>query len=255
MNFIDTHTHYNDEVYKDNLEEILELIKHSNVDKIINVSYDYDSMKKSLELSKKYNWIYTSIGFHPHDVDKFDIKKMEDLFKQNEEYIVAIGEIGLDYAYTKDNKDKQKEIFIEQINFAKKNNLPIIIHSRDASKDTYDIVKENIESDYKVLFHCFAPTDELVNLVLKNNYFVAFGGNITYPRNKSFYKYIDMIPLERIVIETDCPYLSPVPFRGEINNSTNLKYILKALSEIKNIDENTLSEIIYKNSVKFFNLT
>jgi TatD DNase family protein len=255
MNFIDTHAHYNDEVYKDNLEEILRLIKSENIDKVVNVSYDYDSMKKSLELSKKYDWISTSIGFHPHDVEKFDIKIIEDIFKENKKYIVAIGEIGLDYAYTKDNKNKQKEIFIEQINFAKKNMLPIIIHSRDASKDTCDVVRNNLQKDYKVLFHCFSPTDELVNIVLENNYFVAFGGNITYPRNKSFYKYIEMIPLEQIVIETDCPYLSPIPFRGQINNSSNLKYILKTLADIKKIDENKLSEIIYQNSLRFFNLT
>lgn len=254
MRYIDTHAHYNDEVYKDNLDEILSIIKEANVDKIINVGYSIEGSKECIELAKKYDNVYSTIGIHPENVDD-DVDKLEELYNLNKDgKIVAVGEIGLDYAYVKDNREKQIEIFIKQIKLAEKLNLPIVIHSRDASLDTYNTIKENVNKDTKVLFHCFAPTDDLVRLVLERKYFVAFGGNITYPRNISFKKYIEMIPVEQIVLETDAPYLSPIPFRGKINNSSNLHLVCKKLAEYKNMDEEKLSEILYNNSIKFFNL-
>jgi TatD DNase family protein len=254
MRYIDTHAHYNDEVYKDNLDEILKIIKYADVDKIVNVGYSVEASKECIELSKKYDYIYSTIGIHPENVGD-DVNKLEELYNDNKGIkIVAIGEIGLDYAYTKDNKEKQIELFKEQIKLAEKLKLPIVIHSRDAALDTYNVIKENVSIGTKLLFHCFAPTDDLVRLVLERKYFVAFGGNITYPRNISFKKYIEMIPLDQMVMETDSPYLSPVPFRGKINNSSNLNLVCKKLAEYKNIDEEELSKILYKNSIEFFNL-
>ena len=254
MRYIDTHSHYNDEVYKNNLDEILTIIKDANVDKIINVGYSVEGSKECIELAKKYNNIYATIGIHPESIND-DVDKLEELYNINKgEKIVAIGEIGLDYAYVKDNKMEQITLFVKQIKLAEKLKLPIVVHSRDASLDTYNVIKENVNINTKLLFHCFAPTDDLVNLVLERKYFVAFGGNITYPRNISFKKYIEMIPLEQMVLETDSPYLSPIPFRGKINNSSNLSLVCKKLAEYKNIDEEKLSRILYDNSIKFFNL-
>jgi len=254
MRYIDTHAHYNDEVYKDNLDEVLNIIKNADVDKIINVGYSVEASKECIELANKYDYIYSTIGIHPENVDD-DVDKLEELYDMNKNSkIVAVGEIGLDYAYTKDNKEKQIDLFKKQIKLAEKLNLPIVIHSRDAALDTYNIIKENVHINTKLLFHCFAPTDDLVRLVLERKYFVAFGGNITYPRNISFKKYIEMIPLDQMVMETDSPYLSPVPFRGKINNSSNLNLVCKKLAEYKNIDEEELSKILYKNSIEFFNL-
>jgi len=254
MRYIDTHAHYNDEVYKDNLDDVLKLIKYADVDKIVNVAYSVEASKECIELSKKYDYIYSTIGIHPENVDD-DVDKLEQLYNDNKGIkIVAVGEIGLDYAYTKDNKEKQIVLFKKQIKLAEKLKLPIVIHSRDAALDTYNIIKENVNLGTKLLFHCFAPTDDLVRLVLDRKYFVAFGGNITYPRNISFKKYIEMIPVEQIVMETDSPYLSPVPFRGKINNSSNLNLVCKKLAEYKNTDEEELSKILYKNSIEFFNL-
>jgi TatD DNase family protein len=254
MRYIDTHAHYNDEVYKDNLSEILNIIKNANVDKIINVGYSIEGSMECINLAKKYDNIYSTIGIHPENVDD-NPEKLIELFNDNRDgKIVAIGEIGLDYAYVKDNKDKQIDLFIKQIKIAEKLELPIVVHSRDASLDTYNVIKDNVSKGTKLLFHCFAPTDDLIKLVLERKYFVAFGGNITYPRNISFKKYIEMIPVEQIVLETDSPYLSPVPFRGKINNSSNLHLVCKKLAEYKNMDEEKLSEILYNNSLKFFNL-
>lgn len=254
MRYIDTHAHYNDEVYKDNLDEILDIVKEANVDKIVNVGYSIEGSKECIELAKRYNNIYSTIGIHPENVDD-DVNKLEEIYNLNKDgKIVAIGEIGLDYAYVKDNKEKQIELFKRQIALAEKLNLPIVIHSRDASLDTYNVIKENVHEGTKLLFHCFAPTDDLLRLALERKYLVAFGGNITYPRNISFKKYIEMIPIEQMVLETDSPYLSPIPFRGKINNSSNLNLVCKKLAEYKNIDEEELSEILYNNALKFFDL-
>ncbi|MDD2376079.1 MAG: TatD family hydrolase [Clostridia bacterium] len=254
MRYIDTHAHYNDKVYKDNLDEILAIIKDANVDKIINVGYSIEGSRECIELAKKYDYIFSTIGIHPESIEE-DVDKLEELYNINKgEKIVAVGEIGLDYAYVKDNKEKQINLFKKQIKLAEKLKLPIIIHSRDAALDTYNIIKENVNIGTKLLFHCFAPTDDLVRLVLERKYFVAFGGNITYPRNISFKKYIEMIPIEQMVMETDSPYLSPIPFRGKINNSSNLNIICKKLAEYKNINEEELSKILYNNSIKLFDL-
>jgi len=254
MRYIDTHAHYNDEVYKDNLDEILDIIKEANVDKIVNVGYSVEGSRESIELAKKYDNIFSTIGIHPESIND-DVDKLEELYNINKgEKIVAVGEIGLDYAYIQDNKEQQIELFIKQIKLAEKLKLPIVIHSRDAALDTYNIIKENVSIGTKLLFHCFAPTDDLVRLVLERKYFVAFGGNITYPRNISFKKYIEMIPVEQMVLETDSPYLTPIPFRGKINNSSNLNLVCKKLAEYKNIEEDELSEILYNNSTQFFSL-
>lgn len=256
MKYIETHAHYNDEVYKDNLDEVLQNCKESEVKYILNVGYNVESSKISIELSEKYNEIYSIIGIHPHDVleNPNEILKLYNGCSENQKNkIVAIGEIGLDYAFVKDNKEEQKNIFVEQINIANELKLPIVIHSRDASLDTYTIIKEN-KPKYGALFHCFQPSDDLVNLVIKEDYSVAFGGNITYKRNKSFGEYIKKIPVENILIETDSPYLSPEPYRGKINTSVNLPIILKKLAEFKELEEEKLAEIVYNNSIKFFNL-
>lgn len=255
MRYIDTHAHYNDDAYKDNLDKVLDECKKVGVEYIVNIGYDKLSSEKSLELSEKYDYIYCAIGVHPHDVDKDKAIDIYDIYQANtDKKIVAIGEIGLDYAFVSDNKLAQADLFIDQIELANSLKLPIVIHSRDASLDTYNIIKEN-RPEYGALFHCFQPSDDLVRLVLNNdNYKVAFGGNITYKRNESFGRYIKQIPIEKIVIETDAPYLSPVPYRGTINTSANLPIICKKLSEYKEMDQDYISEKVYKNAINFFKI-
>ena len=169
----------------------------------------------------------------------------------NNKKIVAIGEIGLDYAFVKDNKEAQKRLFIEQIALSNELKLPILIHSRDASLDTYNLISEN-KAQNGTLFHCFQPSDDLVRLVLENGYTVAFGGNITYKRNESFKEYIKKIPIEQIVIETDSPYLAPEPYRGTINTSANLPIICEKLAQYKELDVEYVVNTVYENAKKFF---
>lgn len=255
MKYFDTHAHYNDEVYKENLDEILEKCKEANVEYIINIGYNKESSIKAIALTKKYKNMYAAIGVHPHDVDNDNAQDIYDVYNKcdEKEKIVAIGEIGLDYAFVKDNKEKQAKLFIDQIELANNLKLPIAIHTRDASFDTYNILKNN-KPKYGALLHCFKPTDDLMKLVLNEGYFVAFGGNITYKRSKSFADYVLKIPNEQLVIETDCPYLAPIPFKGELNDSSNLNLICKKLAEYKHMNEEELSVILFNNSIKFYNI-
>lgn len=254
MKYFDTHAHYNDEAYKDDLTEVLVKCKNAGVDRIINVGYNKESSLQSIEFSSRYKNFYAAIGVHPHDVDSDTAQDIYDMYDKNNKKIVAIGEIGFDYAFVKDNKEKQKKLFIEQIELANTLKLPIAIHSRDASLDTYNTLKEK-KPEYGTLFHCFQPSDDLVRLVLENNYFVAFGGNITFKRNVAFKRYIDMIPISQIVIETDSPYLTPEPFRGTRNDSSHLDLICKKLSEYKEMEEEKVAELVYNNALKFFKIT
>ena len=254
MIYYDTHAHYNDEKFDDVVDETIKECLDIGVHYINNIGYNIESSKKAIELSKKYNECYAVIGIHPSDVGKCEVEDIEKLYKNlNNGKIVAIGEIGLDYYWVKDNKEEQKKLFISQIDLANKLKLPIVVHSRDASLDTYLTLKEH-PAKYGTLLHFFSPTEDLVRLVVENNYMVAFGGNITYNRAKSFQKYMDMIPATQIVIETDAPYLPPVPLRGTINTSKNLPIILEKLAEYKHMDVEELSKIVYRNSLEFFNI-
>ena len=186
MRFFDTHAHYNDEVYDIDREEVLKKIRESGVEYIVNVGYNKVSSIDSINLSKKYEYIYSAIGVHPHDVENETAQDIYNVYNQNDnKKIVAIGEIGLDYAFVKDNKLKQIALFESQIELANSLKLPILIHSRDAALDTYNVIK-NKRAEYGTLFHCFQPSDDLVRLVLENGYMVAFGGNITFKRNEAF---------------------------------------------------------------------
>lgn len=255
MRYFETHAHYNDEKFKDNVDEVIKECRNAGVDHIINIGYNVDSSIKAIELSNLYNKMYAVIGIHPSDVGLCSVEQIEELYnKYDKSKIVAIGEIGLDYYWVKDNKEAQIELFKEQIELANKLKLPIVVHTRDASLDTYTVLKEN-PAKYGTLLHCFSPTEDLVRLALENdNYKVAFGGNITYNRAASFKKYMDMLPVEKIVIETDSPYLPPVPLRGTVNTSKNLPIILEKLAEYKNMNVEELSEIVYRNSLEFFNI-
>ncbi len=254
MRYYDTHAHYNDEKFNGIVDETLNECMSVGVKYINNIGYNIESSKLAIELSNKYKECYAVIGIHPSDVGKCSVDEVEDLYKNlNNGKIVAIGEIGLDYYWVKDNKEEQKKLFIEQIELANKLKLPIVVHSRDASLDTYLTLKEH-PAKYGTLLHCFSPTEDLVRLVIDNNYMVAFGGNITYNRAKSFQRYMDMIPASQIVIETDAPYLPPVPLRGTVNTSKNLPIILEKLSEYKHMDVEELSKIVYRNSLEFFNI-
>lgn len=255
MKYFDTHAHFNDKAFDNDRDEILKKCKQNNIEYIINVGDNYTTSIECIELSEKYDYIYAAIGIHPSEIYQSSVDDILNLYNLNKDKkIVAIGEIGLDYSFRKDDKEIQQKKFIEQIELANYLKLPILIHTRAASLDTYDILKNQKIPEYGVILHCFNPTEDLVRLVLEKDYTVAFGGNITYPRKKSFQEYLKQIPLKNIVLETDCPYLAPIPYKGTRNSSLYLTIICQKLAEYLDMKPEEIADITYKNAIKFFKI-
>ena len=263
VEFFDSHAHYNDEKFNEDREELITEIYKSGVTKLINAGYSLESSKYALEIAKRYDWIYTISGISPNDIPE----GMEELQKQLEELvnfienekntnkIVGIGEIGLDYYWEKDDlkRNTQKEAFIKQIEIANKFNLPIVIHTRDAVMDTLEILKKYPVAKRGV-FHCCPLNRELVKEALKLEFYISFAGPITFKNSKNASEIINMVPLDKILIETDSPYLSPEPNRGKRNDSRNVKYMAEKIASVKNISLEEIARITYENACKIFSI-
>lgn len=260
MEFFDSHSHYNDEKFDEDREKIIEETYNSGVTRFIVAGYNIDSSEKAIEMSQKYNFIYSICGISPNDIPQSeeklwkDIEEISKITSQNiGKKLVAIGEIGLDYYWNKENKELQKEAFIKQIELANKLNLPIVIHSRDASVDTIDILK-NHQVNKKGIFHCCQPNQEMVRQALELGFYISFAGPITFKNAKNAIDVVKMVPLDRILIETDSPYLTPEPNRGKRNDSRNVKYVAQKIAELKDIDIEEIAKITYENANKIFNI-
>ena len=253
MEFFDSHSHYNDEKYNVDRKQVIEENYKKGITNLLCAGYSLDSSKFAIQLSTEYEHVYASCGISPNDIDEYVDEKIEEIRKiAKSEKVVAIGEIGLDYYWNKDNKEKQKEVFIKQINIANELNLPIIIHTRDAVMDTLDVLKKNNVNN-KGIFHCCPLNIELVKEALKLGFYISFSGNITF-KNAKPDEIIKIVPLDKILIETDCPYLAPEPNRGKRNDSSNLIYIADKISKVKNINLEEIAKITYENAKKIFNL-
>jgi len=258
IEFFDSHAHYDDKQFEDDREELLNNMKKNGITKIINVG----------RLSKQYDFIYHAEGLHPNDVG--EMSTLCDLENSvcrgcmvcNPEHnvhdchngIVAIGEIGLDYHWNKDNKEKQKEYFVKQIDIASNLDLPIIIHNREADNDTMNILKNIIKSKAGGVFHCCSLGLELTKEALKLGYYISFAGPITFKNNKTAKEIIEYVPIDRILIETDSPYLAPEPLRGKRNDSRNLKYIANKIAEIKQMELQDIAEVTFENTRRLFRI-
>lgn len=244
---IDTHCHLSKETYE-NLDEII-----NNMNGIMITSgCDDKSNIEVLELVKKYKNVYGTIGIHPENLDDINsdsFKYIENNIKN--EKIVAIGEIGLDYHYTKDNMNKQKEVFEYQVKLAETLNIPIVVHSRDAIQDTYDILKK-----YKVkgTIHCFNSSLEMAKEFIKLGYKIGVGGVLTFKNSKKLQEIVKELDLENIILETDSPYLTPEPFRGKQNNPSNVYYVALKIAKIKNMSIEEVLEITNKNAIELYKL-
>jgi len=244
---VDTHCHLFKEDY-DNLNELILNLDKENIKCIVNGT-NVDNNTKAIQLSKKYKNIYSSIGFHPSDIDML-IDDYLDFIEKNISFVVAIGEIGLDYYWTKENIVKQKEIFEKQLELAEKYNKPVIVHTRDAINDTY-----NILSKYKVrgVIHAFSGSLEMANKFIDLGFKLGIGGVVTF-KNCNLKNVIDRINISDIVLETDSPYLAPVPLRGKKNNPLNLKYIAEFIAEIKNITYDEVCSVTSNTASVLFDL-
>lgn len=249
MHYIDTHFHANNE----NIEIIIEEALNNSVDKLIISGSDLESNYLVDSLTRKYDNLYGVIGYHPNDVtdlDKDAVKLLEKLLENKK--IVGIGEIGLDYYYTKEQKEIQKEFFIKQLDLAKKYDLPVVIHSRDSFEDTYNILKKY---ELKGVIHCFSYSLEASKLFTSLGYYLGIGGVVTFKNSKTLVEVVKNTDISKIVFETDSPYLSPEPFRGSTNSPKNIPIISKKVANIKEISEEKITDIIYKNSIELFSIS
>ncbi len=252
--FIDTHAHINDEKLIDDIENVITRAHNEGVDVIVNSGSSYSSSKSSVEIASKYKEVYACIGIHPENCEEYndDVEKFF-IANANNKKVVAIGEIGLDYHYEGYNSALQKEVFIKQLKLADKLNLPVVIHSRDATKDMLDILKENKHLlKNGGLMHCFNGSVETLNEIIKLGLKVSFGGVITFKNARNSPSLITAVPLDCFTLETDCPYLCPEPFRGNINEPKNIPLIAKKISEILQINIKEIEEITTKNAKNLF---
>lgn len=245
--YFDSHTHYDDERFDEDRYILLESLKEKGVDYVVHAGADISSSHKGLELAKQYDFIYTSIGVHPHEVHQMsdgDIDKLRELAKEPK--VVAIGEIGLDYYYNYSSKEDQVYWFKRQLELAKELSLPVIIHSREASQLTFDILKE--ADIHKGVIHCFSGSHELAKEYVKRGFYIGIGGAITFNNARKTIEVAEHIPIENIVIETDCPYLTPVPFRGKRNDSSYLKYVVEKIAQIKDMEPTEVARRTLENA-------
>ena len=246
---IDTHCHLYSEYYN-NINEVLDLAKNSNVNILINNGCDSKSNKEVIDLLDKYKNMYGAIGIHPEEVENYsldDIKFIED--NLNNKKVVAIGEIGLDYHYSKENKEKQIKLFELQLDMANKYNIPVIIHSRDATEDTINILKKY---NIKGVIHSFSGSLETAKIYIKMGFLLGINGVVTF-KNCNLKDILVNIGLNNIILETDSPYLTPVPYRGKQNNPSHILDIAKYISEIFNVSLEEVSKITTKNVLDLYN--
>lgn len=287
MELFDTHAHYNDKKFDEDRKDVIEAVYESGVTKLINAGYSLPSSKKAIEIAKQYGWMYVICGISPNDIpedkEKLDrqIIELEKLVLSTEEKaekrkdtvetvknnnanqentvnkgkkIVAIGEIGLDYYWNKENKELQKYAFMKQIELANKLGLPIVIHTREAVDDTISILKNEICPTKKGIFHCCPLNRQLVKEALNLGFYISFAGPVTFKNSKNADEIIQMVPLNRMLIETDSPYLSPEPNRGKRNDSRNVRFIAEKIAKVRNLSIEEIALQTYNNSCEIFKI-
>lgn len=251
-NIFDSHAHYTDKAFNDDRKELLDSLKESGICGVICCGADLKSSKEASFLSEKYDYIYFACGIHPEEVDELPenyIHILEQLSKK--EKCVAIGEIGLDYYWRQDNKELQKKIFREQLMLANKLRLPVIVHSREAHEDTLTILKE---LKPKGVMHCFSGSVETAKEILKLGMYIGLGGAVTFKNAKKPVEVAEFLPLDRLLLETDCPYMAPVPMRGKRNDSSYISYVAEKIGEIKGIEPQNIIDIATQNSKQLFGI-
>lgn len=248
----DSHAHYDDARFDECRDEILGQMQKNNVCGIINCGTDIDTSLFAISLANKYDFVYAAVGYHPESVDNgtcFDERQMLKLIKENK--VVAIGEIGLDYYWDTTFKENQIEMFERQLQFAAAHSLPVIIHDREAHADTLQLIKKHKP---KGVLHCFSGSVEMAKEVVGLGLYIGVGGVVTFKNSKKIVEVIKEIPLERILLETDAPYLAPEPFRGKLNRSDYIEFVAKRIAEIKNVDYEQVLLQTTENTKKLFNI-
>lgn len=249
--YFESHAHYDDERFDDDRDELLASFPAEGIETVVNSSSDIASSRASIALAEKYPFFYASVGVHPHEVSKMreeDIDTLRELSKHPK--VIAIGEIGLDFYYDLSPRDDQRYWFKRQLALAEELDMPVIIHSRDASQECFDIISaSNVR---KGVIHCYSGSAPMAQDYADMGFYIGIGGSLTFKNNKKTVEVVEKLPLEKILIETDSPYLAPVPYRGRRNDSRLLKYVVEKISEIKNVPEIDICNITKNNAIELF---
>lgn len=251
--YFDTHTHLDDARFADDRAEVIQKVRDAGVTLAVNIGADMKSSETSVALAEQYDFIYASVGVHPEDVTHLteaDMDRLAELAQHNK--VVAIGEIGLDYHYDDVPKELQKKWFLRQIQLAQKLELPYIVHDREAHGDVLEIIRES--GYFRGVMHCYSGSAEMAQELLKLGFYISFAGPVTFKNGKKAQEATKQIPIERILIETDSPYLTPEPYRGQRNDSSMVQFVARKIAELKGITAAEAARITMENGKRFFNI-
>lgn len=249
----DTHAHYDDIKFDEDRDELIKSLFDNNIGYVVNVGSSLKSSYQTVDLTKKYEKIYGAVGVHPEAADELNEDNIQEVIALSKnEKILAIGEIGLDYYYDDVPADIQKKWFVRQLDIGRKEKLPVIIHSRDAAADTLDIMKAEKAGEIGGVVHCYSYSVEIAREYLEMGMYFGIGGVLTFNNAKKLKEVVEYLPMESIVLETDCPYLAPVPYRGKRNSSLYLSYVVEKISELKGIAKEEVERITFENARKLY---
>lgn len=249
----DTHAHYDDNAFNNDREELLSSLPQKGIGCVIDVASDGKSIERVTKLAHDYDYIYEAVGIHPDEIGDITDELIERIITLcKDEKTVAIGEIGLDYYRIKDNKKEQIYWFERFADIAKQQGLPVIIHSREAAEDTLETIKRSQMADTGAVMHCYSYSKEIAKQLLDMGFYFGIGGVATFKNARKLIETLEYLPMSSILLETDCPYLAPVPYRGKRNSSLYIHYVVKRISEIKNISEEEVMNITYDNALRLF---
>ena len=251
--YFDTHTHLDDDKFNEDREEVIEHIRKNGVSLAVNVGSGIAESKSSIALAERYDFIYAAVGVHPGNTGNMtdlDLEKLRQMAKHDR--VVAIGEIGLDYYYDEPERDVQKIWFQKQLALAKELDMPYIVHDREAHADTLDIIKQ--VGYTKGVMHCYSGSVEMAKILLDMGFYISIAGQVTFKNAPRLQEVAKFVPVDRLLIETDSPYLTPAPFRGQRNNSANVAYTCAKIAELKGMDSKMLAAITLENGKKFYGL-
>lgn len=247
----DTHAHYDDKAFDDDRDAALPEIHAAGVELIIDPGCDVESSQRAIELAEKYDFVYAAVGIHPEELSKLTDSSLETIrLLAGHEKCVAIGEIGLDYYWDDSHKTEQKELFAQQLELAMELDKPVIIHDREAHGDSFEIVCRYPR--LRGVFHCYSGSAEMAKELLKRGWYLGFDGPVTYKNARKTLEVLEICPVERMLIETDSPYLSPVPMRGKRNDSRNLRFVAEKIGEIKRLSADEVTAVTNKNARTLF---
>ena len=255
MNIFETHAHYDDKQFPDR-EQVIEACHAAGIQYIVNCASDIASCKQTLALAEKLPYVYAAVGVHPHSASEMDEDNLDRLFGYltSSDKVVAVGEIGLDYHYDFSPRDVQQEWFIEQIELAKEFEKPIIVHTREALEDTYNILKDYSYGLVGGIIHSYNGSVEMAERFVDMGFHIGIGGMVTFPKVRKVLETVRVLPLDRLVVETDSPYLAPVPNRGKRNDSRNLTYIVEKIAEVRGMEPEEVAEATLRNACRLFGI-